>query len=89
MKKIICTLGVFDGVHLGHKEILQEAVKSAKKERAKSLVITFETHPKKIVSPHNSPSLLTTTERRIKLIKDLKIDRIIIINFTPAFSFGV
>lgn len=86
MEKIICALGVFDGVHLGHQKILEEVIKLASKEKAKSIVITFETHPKKIISPDSSPSLLTTTEEKIKLIKKFKIDKVIVINFTESFS---
>lgn len=84
--KIIATLGVFDGVHLGHKKILKEVVKSAKKNNGESLAITFNFNPEKIISPDNSPQHLLTSCEKIKLIKQAGIDNVVVINFTSSFS---
>lgn len=84
--KIIGTLGVFDGVHLGHKKILKEVVKSAKKNNGESLAITFNFNPEKIISPDNSPQHLSTSAEKIKLIKQAGIDKVVVIDFTSSFS---
>jgi riboflavin kinase / FMN adenylyltransferase len=75
----VVALGVFDGVHAGHREILKSAVKRAKEVRGTSVVVTFWPHPQKEQS-------LYSLEHRLNLISELAIDVCVVINFTRDFS---
>ncbi|MBI5047378.1 MAG: bifunctional riboflavin kinase/FAD synthetase [Deltaproteobacteria bacterium] len=86
IKSPIVTLGNFDGVHIGHQQVLKVIRKRAEKLRLPSIVYTFEPHPLKIVAPHKSPPLLTTLEEKVKLIKASGIDYLILARFTKEFA---
>ncbi len=81
------TIGNFDGIHLGHQEILKKTVKESKEANRKSIVITFDPHPKKVVHPEKRPFfLLTTLEEKLRLIESFGVDIVILISFTTEFS---
>jgi len=63
------TIGNFDGVHLGHQEILRQVVEIARSEGWRSAAVTFHPHPTKLVAPERAPRLLTTPEQRARLIE--------------------
>lgn len=75
----VAALGVFDGVHRGHRNILQEAVRIARQAKGKSIVLTFFPHPQK------EPSLYSL-EHRLRLIAELGIDVCIVVNFSRSFA---
>lgn len=79
IKKSVVVIGVFDGVHRGHIDILRSAVIQARKIKGKSVVMTFWPHPQK------EPSLYSL-EHRLKLIADQGIDFCVVINFNRKFS---
>jgi riboflavin kinase / FMN adenylyltransferase len=86
--KTIATLGSYDGVHLGHKQILAR-LRERKQELGldRSLLITFHPHPQEVLRRHGAPvELLTTIEERIELIEKEGMDEVLIITFTPEFS---
>ncbi|OIN99583.1 riboflavin biosynthesis protein RibF [Candidatus Desantisbacteria bacterium CG_4_10_14_0_8_um_filter_48_22] len=90
-RKCVLTTGVFDGVHLGHRAIIKEAVARALKLGRKSTVITFDLGVKKILECPGgrlcSPGvLLSTVEEKIRLIKSLGVDLLCIIKFSKRFS---
>lgn len=85
-KKRYIALGVFDGVHLGHKKLIKQAVYKAKKNDGISIVATFYPHPDKIINPESNVFLLTTLEERISLIKDSDVDVFLIIKFNKMIS---
>src|SRR5437763_14542097 len=62
------TIGNFDGVHAGHRQILRRASKVARENGWKSSALTFDPHPSKIVAPDRSPRLMTTPEQRCRLM---------------------
>lgn len=83
----VLTIGTFDGVHLGHRKIIDELCKRAKTLNGESVIFTFDPHPRKIVaSGENSLRLLTTLEEKIALLEQSGIDHLIIYPFTKEFS---
>jgi riboflavin kinase/FMN adenylyltransferase len=86
--KTITTLGSYDGVHLGHKQILSR-LRQRKHELGmdRSLLITFHPHPQQVLGKNDSSvELLTTIEERLQLIEQEGIDEALVIKFTPEFS---
>jgi riboflavin kinase/FMN adenylyltransferase len=82
----IVTLGNFDGVHLGHQRIFTRVKEEAKKNQGESVVITFEPHPLKVLSPETCPPLLTPFRQKMMLIEKSGIETVLCIEFTPSFS---
>lgn len=82
----VVTIGVFDGVHKGHQQIINTVIKRAKEIKALSVVVTFDPHPSEILKPGHHPSLLTSTPLKLELIKELGVDIVLIIKFTKVFS---
>ena len=80
------TIGNFDGVHQGHREILRRVVALARQQGWKSAVLTFDPHPAKLVAPASAPRLLTTMDQRARTIFDQGIDEILILPFTPEIA---
>lgn len=84
--KSIVTLGNFDGLHLGHQELLKMVMKRARETGALSLVVTFRPHPLKILAPEKCPPLISIYEEKIQLFEKLGIDVLVKIPFTLDFS---
>jgi riboflavin kinase/FMN adenylyltransferase len=83
----VVTVGTFDGVHVAHRAILQTVVQRAHATGGRSIVVTFDPHPKQVVASAKGPvQLLTTVEERIEAIKALEVDFLLILEFTYAFS---
>ena len=83
----VVTLGIFDGVHLGHKALIGRVVSCAKDVKGESAVITFAPHPRLVLDKDNaSLTFLTTMEEKIELLDKARIDHLIIIEFNRAFS---
>ncbi|MBV9743150.1 MAG: adenylyltransferase/cytidyltransferase family protein, partial [Acidobacteriia bacterium] len=76
------TIGNFDGVHRGHRQILKRTVTLAKERGWKSAALTFNPHPTRIVAPDRTPRLLTTPERRAELMAEEGIEQVLILPFT-------
>jgi len=79
-------LGFFDGIHLGHQALLKCCVKEARLANATSTAILFDEHPEKVIKNYNHFYLLTTLEERIRRIRQLGLQQIIIINFNENFQ---
>jgi riboflavin kinase/FMN adenylyltransferase len=82
----VVTLGNFDGVHLGHQKIFQRVKEEALRFHGESVVITFEPHPLKVLSPENCPPLLTPFRKKMIFIEETGIETILCIEFSLTFS---
>jgi riboflavin kinase/FMN adenylyltransferase len=82
----VVTLGNFDGVHLGHQTIFRKVKEEAQKNKGEAVVITFEPHPLKVLSPQTCPPLLTPFRKKMILIEKSGIETVLCIEFTPSFS---
>ena len=85
-KDMLLTIGVFDGVHLGHKYLLSQLKECAKQENLLNGVITFRQHPQAVLSPQARLSYLTDLEQRIELLENEGIDTIITLSFTRELA---
>ncbi len=85
-KNAVVTIGTFDGVHLGHKEILKEVVNYAKMVNGESVLITFDPHPRKLLFPNQQLGLLTPLATKINLILNAGIEHIVVMPFTKEFA---
>ncbi|MBI3253092.1 MAG: bifunctional riboflavin kinase/FAD synthetase [Candidatus Omnitrophica bacterium] len=79
-------IGIFDGVHRGHRKIIQKALGAARRSRAASLVVTFEPHPNKILRPGQKHPILMSLEHRLRLFERLGIAEVLVIRFDRRFS---
>ena len=74
-------LGVFDGIHLGHRDLIESAVNKAKKNKGLSIVVTFEPHPDRIIFPKNHILHITTLQEKIEIIGTMEVDILFILKF--------
>ena len=81
---VATTIGVFDGVHLGHQKVLQMVRSTADRLGVASAVVTFDTHPAYVVRPENAPKILTTLEQKVELIEARGLDYMYVIHFDEA-----
>lgn len=83
----VLTVGTFDGVHAGHRAIIDTVVTKAKEKGARSVLVTFDPHPRNIInSGDDGIRLLTTLEERCEILEELGIDRMVVIPFDRDFS---
>ena len=86
-KNSVVTVGTFDGVHLAHQHIVREVVHRARMKEGRSVVVTFDPHPKEIVGDQTRPvALLTTLDERVELLRKQSVDLLVVIEFTFDFS---
>lgn len=86
LRNPVVTLGNFDGVHLGHQRIFEKVKEEAGKIGGESVVVTFEPHPLKILSPEQCPPLLTPFKKKMMLIEETGVEKVLCIQFTRAFA---
>ncbi len=83
----VVTVGTFDGVHEGHRALMETVVAKAKKRGARSVVVTFDPHPRTIINPKGSSiRLLTSLKERAEILEDIGVDELCVIPFTRDFS---
>lgn len=82
----VITIGTFDGVHLGHRKIIDALVKEARSVEGESVIITFHPHPRKIVNPEQHLQLINTLDEKIELLSATGIDHLVVVPFTTAFA---
>lgn len=86
-RESMVTIGNFDGIHLGHQDLFRKVTAEARKGRRKSVVITFDPHPQKVLRPEYRPFfLLTPLDEKVRLMDERGIDGLLLIPFTVEFA---
>jgi riboflavin kinase/FMN adenylyltransferase len=85
-RKICLAIGVFDGVHLGHQQIIRQTIADARQQHGLALVVTFDCHPNTIVAPDRVPPLIYSAPQKLRAIASLGSDALLIIPFDEPFS---
>jgi riboflavin kinase/FMN adenylyltransferase len=86
LPSLCLTLGIFDGIHLGHQRIIRRVVEKASRMEGTSCVVTFDPHPRELLDPESAPDLLTSTDKKTQLIKDLGVEALCLVRFTRDFA---
>ncbi|MFL6130915.1 MAG: bifunctional riboflavin kinase/FAD synthetase [Mycobacteriales bacterium] len=84
--RCVVTIGVFDGVHRGHQQIIDRAVQRARDTDQPAVVLTFDPHPSEVVRPGSHPAVLTPLRRKAELLEQLGVDVLCVMPFTTEFS---
>lgn len=87
LKNAVVTIGTFDGVHLGHQQIIKELVEKSRRNGGESVILTFFPHPRMILNPeNNSLKMINTMAEKANILHHLGIDHLIVTPFTRDFS---
>ncbi|UCD24601.1 MAG: bifunctional riboflavin kinase/FAD synthetase [Gemmatimonadota bacterium] len=82
----VITVGTFDGVHLGHRQVLETITRRAREADRKSVLVTFEPHPLEVVNPQAAPMLLTVGKERREILAQSELDIVVFLEFTRELS---
>lgn len=83
----VITIGTFDGVHMGHRQIIEKLISEARACKGQTVIITFDPHPRKVVSSTIlGIRLINTLEEKLALLEQLGIDHVVVVPFTEAFA---
>jgi riboflavin kinase/FMN adenylyltransferase len=85
-RKVCLAIGFFDGVHLGHQQIIRQTITDARQHGALALVITFDQHPNSVVAPVRVPPLIYSLPQKLRAIESLGPEALLLIHFDKAFS---
>ncbi|MCK4463778.1 MAG: bifunctional riboflavin kinase/FAD synthetase, partial [Candidatus Omnitrophica bacterium] len=86
MNRPMATIGIFDGVHVGHQKLLRRLAEKAHRKKKKAIVITFIPHPYRILHPGKAPPMLLSLSHRLKILDRIGIDIALILNFNKHLS---
>jgi len=85
-RKVCLAIGFFDGVHLGHQQIIRQTITDAHQHDAVALVLTFDRHPNTIVAPGHAPPLIYSLPQKLRAIESLGMDTLLLVRFDEKFS---
>ena len=83
---LFLAIGVFDGVHLGHQRVISTSASHAREAEGTPVVVTFDPHPAKVLRPNDAPHLITATQHKISLIRDLGVAHLLVLPFDHSFA---
>jgi riboflavin kinase/FMN adenylyltransferase len=86
VKGTVITVGTFDGVHRGHRDVVERLVARSRSLKIPSVLVTFEPHPLEIVNPSAAPLLLTTPYEKLEVLAETGIDYVAVLPFTPELA---
>jgi len=85
-EKSVITLGTFDGLHLGHQQIVNEVIEKSNQIDGRNYLLTFDPHPRKVIPGRNDVRLLSTLDEKVEILDNLGLENLYVINFTMEFS---
>ena len=85
-ERTVITIGMYDGLHVGHRAVIAQVRGRAAELGARSVVVTFDRHPMSIVRPESAPKLLTTLEQKIELLASTGVDATVVVSFSEEQS---
>jgi riboflavin kinase/FMN adenylyltransferase len=85
-RKVCVAIGVFDGVHLGHQQVIRQMIADAEQHEAVAVVITFDRHPNSVVAPDRTPELIYSLSQKLRAIQSLGAEVTWLIHFDEDFS---
>ncbi len=85
-RKVCLAIGFFDGVHLGHQQIIRQTIADAHQHDAVALMLTFDRHPNSIVAPNRVPPLIYSLPQKLRAIESLGMDTLLLVRFDEKFS---
>ncbi len=85
-RKTSIAIGMFDGVHLGHQQVIRQAVADAEQHEGTAVVVTFDRHPNAVVAPDRVPPLIYSPVQKLRAIESLGAGTVLVIPFTREFS---
>ena len=85
-RKVCLAIGFFDGVHLGHQQIIRQTITDARQHEGVALAVTFDCHPSSVVAPQRVPPLIYSLSQKLRVIESLGADGLLLIHFDRAFS---
>ena len=75
------TIGAYDGVHLGHRQVISHVLGLAEAQQADSVIVTFDRHPASVVRPESAPKLLTDLPQKLELLESTGVDHVVVVHF--------
>ena len=85
-RKVCLAIGFFDGVHLGHQQIIRQTIADARQYEALTLVVTFDCHPNTVVAPSRVPPLIYSLPQKLRVLESVGAERVLLIHFDKALS---
>ncbi|HEX5397735.1 MAG TPA: bifunctional riboflavin kinase/FAD synthetase [Verrucomicrobiae bacterium] len=85
-RKVCLAIGFFDGVHLGHQQIIRQTVTDARQHGAVAVILTFDRHPNSVVAPDRVPALIYSPSQKLRTIEALGADHLLLVRFDEQFS---
>jgi riboflavin kinase/FMN adenylyltransferase len=85
-RKVCLAIGVFDGVHLGHQQVIRQTIADARAHEAIAVALTFDRHPSSVVAPERAPQLIYSLPQKLRAIESIGVDATLLIEFTESFS---
>jgi riboflavin kinase/FMN adenylyltransferase len=85
-RKVCLAIGFFDGVHLGHQQIIRQTISDARQHEALALILTFDRHPNTVIAPDRAPPLIYPLDQKLRVIESLGADATLVLHFDKALS---